>query len=234
MEQIRNYVEALFSALPKTGELLRIKQEMLANLEEKYAALLAEGKNENEAMGAVIASIGSADELRAELGFSEDPAVNPVAEPVSAPAHDPALLAEYRSYLDHQHLFIAIAVALFILSPIMYQVFEGLGDNIFGQVAMFGAIAAGVVLIIFGSRRDDYYEDVLGLGRKEHGDAAPTSGKRNRLTALFASLAFPIATVVYLCLGFSADLWHPGWIIFVICGVLTGAIAAIEEYRRGE
>lgn len=67
MEAIRNYVEALFATLPQNADTQRIKADMLANLEEKYHALLDEGKNEAEATGLVIASIGSADELREEF-----------------------------------------------------------------------------------------------------------------------------------------------------------------------
>ena len=44
MEAICNYVEALFASLPQNADTQRIKDDMLANLEEKYQALLAEGK----------------------------------------------------------------------------------------------------------------------------------------------------------------------------------------------
>ena len=40
MEAIRNYVEALFATLPQNADTRRIKADMLANLEEKYHALL--------------------------------------------------------------------------------------------------------------------------------------------------------------------------------------------------
>ena len=45
MEAIRNYVEALFAALPQREDVLRVKADMLANLEDKFNALLDEGKN---------------------------------------------------------------------------------------------------------------------------------------------------------------------------------------------
>ena len=64
MEAIRNYVEALFATLPQREDVLRVKADMLANLEDKFNALLDEGKNEAEATGIVVASIGSAEELR--------------------------------------------------------------------------------------------------------------------------------------------------------------------------
>ena len=71
MEAIRNYVEALFAGLPQREDVLRVKADMLANLEEKFNALLDEGKNEAEATGIVAASIGSAEDLREQFGVRE-------------------------------------------------------------------------------------------------------------------------------------------------------------------
>ena len=50
MEIIGNYIEMAFSTLPKTPELYRLKEEMIANLEDKYLELKAQGKTENEAV----------------------------------------------------------------------------------------------------------------------------------------------------------------------------------------
>ena len=112
MESIRNYVEALFATLPQREDVLRVKADMLANLEDKFNALLDEGKNEAEATGLVIASIGSAEELRSELGLDADSAEIP-SEPASKTV-DPALAEEYRQYQERKHVLIAVAVALFL------------------------------------------------------------------------------------------------------------------------
>ena len=42
MEAIHNYVETLFAVLPQREDVLRVKDDMLANLEEKFRALLEE------------------------------------------------------------------------------------------------------------------------------------------------------------------------------------------------
>ncbi|MDY3618292.1 permease prefix domain 1-containing protein [Agathobaculum sp.] len=223
MEQIRNYVEALFASLPKTKDIVQMKLDMLENLEEKYHAYLAEGKNENEAAGLVIASIGSLDDLRAELGLSEETSEAPLEDARTA---DPALAAEYRKFKTSMGVGIAVAVALFILSPVSYIFGVSVFSKTVGIFLFFLCIAAGVGLCILFGVREEYYEDMLGLKKKDDEGSG-------RLTKLFSAIAFPIAAVIYLCLGFFADLWHPGWIIFVVTGVLTGAIAAIEEYRRG-
>ena len=127
MEAIRNYVEALFAGLPQRGDVLRVKEDMLANLEDKFTALLDEGKNEDEATGIVIASIGSAEELREELGLADNASApdTEVKEPHSGgKIVDPTVAEEYRRYQERKHVMIAVAVALFILSPFTCDFFE--------------------------------------------------------------------------------------------------------------
>lgn len=72
MNQIKNYIEAMFSSLPKTKEVIEMKLNMIDNMEEKYEALIAEGKQENEAIGIVVTQFGSIDELRSELGIPSE------------------------------------------------------------------------------------------------------------------------------------------------------------------
>ncbi|MDR3596662.1 permease prefix domain 1-containing protein [Clostridium sp.] len=67
METIKNYLENMFQALPKTEEILRLKNELLLNMEEKYSELKSQGKTENEAIGIVISEFGNIDELLNEM-----------------------------------------------------------------------------------------------------------------------------------------------------------------------
>ena len=67
METIRTYLENLFAQLPETPELVRLRDDMLRTMEDKYEELKSEGKSENEAVGIVISEFGNIDELLAEL-----------------------------------------------------------------------------------------------------------------------------------------------------------------------
>ena len=169
MEAIRNYVEALFATLPQRGDVLRVKADMLANLEDKYNTLLAEGKNEAEAIGLVIASIGSAQELRSGFGLDAG-ASEELPETASKPV-DPALAEEYRQYQERKHVLIAVAVALFILAPFVQNLFSSiLSIDTIGTFLFFVMVAAGVVICILATRRNAYYRELFGLSRED--DAA--------------------------------------------------------------
>lgn len=235
MEAIRNYVEALFATLPQNADAQRIKTDMLTNLEEKYHTLLEEGKNEAEATGIVIASIGSADELRETFGFADEPApVEPDAVPHAESAQpDPAVVQEYGRYQTRKHIMIATAVALFILSPFTRSFFDDtLHLETPGTFVMFVIIATGVALCILSGRKDGYYRELYGLGRDEDDISDREDEEQHPISTLFASIAFPVAAAVYVCIGVFYDLWHPSWVIFLFCTAVTAAIAAYEEYRR--
>lgn len=70
METIKNYLENMFQVLPKTDEILRLKNELLLNMEEKYTELKSQGKTENEAIGIVISEFGNIDELLNEMDIN--------------------------------------------------------------------------------------------------------------------------------------------------------------------
>lgn len=72
METIRNYLDTMFQNLPASPELRRLKEDLLANMEDKYQELKENGASENEAVGRVISEFGNIDELLNELGLSPD------------------------------------------------------------------------------------------------------------------------------------------------------------------
>ena len=76
METIKNYLDNMFSGLPKTARVLDLKNNILSNMEEKYSELKSQGKSENEAIGIVISEFGNIDELVTELGIYKEDQTN--------------------------------------------------------------------------------------------------------------------------------------------------------------
>lgn len=69
MNTIETYILNIFSTLPKTDEIEKLKEELLANMEEKYEDLKELGKSENEAISIVISEFGDIDELLLQLNI---------------------------------------------------------------------------------------------------------------------------------------------------------------------
>lgn len=72
MDTIRSYIETMFRELPQTPEVLRMKEQLLEHMEEKYNELKAEGKPEHEVIGIVLSEFGDIQEIKQALGIDEE------------------------------------------------------------------------------------------------------------------------------------------------------------------
>lgn len=69
MDAIIDYLDNIFSPLPKSQQITQLKEELLVNMEEKYLELKQTGKTENEAVGIVISEFGNIDEIIEEFSL---------------------------------------------------------------------------------------------------------------------------------------------------------------------
>lgn len=164
MNTIHNYVESVFINLPRTPEMLRLKEDMLRNMEEKYQDLKAKGISENEAIGTVLSEFGNIDEIIEEYELSaedDDESLDTLS----------LNEVEAEDYLQHRHQYafsIALGVFLCILSVALFfavaTVFEYLfpsvsedTSGVFSIITLLLTVAVGVALfIIFGMKESGY------------------------------------------------------------------------------
>lgn len=71
MNTLETYILNIFSTLPNTDQIEKLKEELLANMEEKYEELKELGKSEADAISIVISEFGDIDELLLELNVKE-------------------------------------------------------------------------------------------------------------------------------------------------------------------
>ena len=53
--------------------------------------------------------------------------------------------------------------------------------------------------------------------------------KPNTVLKIAQDMLYPLATVVYLIMGFVWDLWYPGWLIFVVAALISLLLSAINR-----
>jgi hypothetical protein len=150
----------MFAPLPKTAEMKRIKEDLLANMEDKYEELKQSGKSENEAIGIVISEFGNIDELVKELD------IDVASEEADEDGVDPASLTDEQvdDYLDDSTktgkligfgvgLCIAGAASLVLLSQLAEDgLLFGMGQDtgaVIGVVTLFLLVAPAVGLFIY-------------------------------------------------------------------------------------
>jgi len=123
METIKSYLDNMFRNLPKTREILKLHNDLLSNMEDKYNELKNEGKSENEAIGIVISEFGNIDELINELGINvkEEASALPIVTEEEAYSYMAAKKAE--------GLHVSIGVSLCILGAAMLIFINKLIEN---------------------------------------------------------------------------------------------------------
>lgn len=169
METINSYLNNVFASLPQNGQMLKLKQEMLATMEEKYYELKQEGKSENEAVGIVISEFGNIDELMAELGIKAVPeeAYLPVVTDEEAISY---LTVKKRSgLLTGIGVFMCLTgVALLIListlseSGLLGEGLLGKAGGTLGVIALLLFIVPAVSIFIYSSTKLERYKYLEG------------------------------------------------------------------------
>lgn len=165
METIRNYLENIFSSLPKSAEIIKLKDELLSNMEEKYWELKESGKTENEAIGIVISEFGNIDELIKELGIENRKQLDNIPT---------ITMEEAENYMRDKVKYgklIAVGVMLCILAPaILMFTHNIIIGGVFGTeinvetleglsvIPLFILIAIAVGLFIYAGTQLDKYK----------------------------------------------------------------------------
>lgn len=171
METIINYLDNMFNNMPKTSEMTKLKEDILANMEDKYHELKNDGKTENEAIGIVISEFGNIDELIEEFELDQhDEAQHDEAEEESLTYMNDEVVHDYLRMNKGFAKMIGLGVLLCILAPailvlynqLMYGGVFGIGsegfDKIAGLIPFFLFIAIAVVIFIYTGMSMEKYK----------------------------------------------------------------------------
>ncbi len=207
--KIRNYIQRAFEDVPKTKKSTELQEELISNLVEKFNDQLKLGKTEEEAYQIVIAGIGDLSELTE--GLRERHVLS-----VITPAER-----------KKSAMFVAIAVGLFIISPMMVVLFSGLGLETVGVALMFTSIATGVGLLIYnGASKPKYIREEETLV-EEFKEWKSKNTKNRALYGALSAAYWLIVVATYLYVSFNFSSFHYSWIIFIIAAAIYNIIKAL-------
>jgi hypothetical protein len=212
--KIRNYIQRAFEDVPKTKKSTELQEELISNLVEKFNDQLKLGKTEEEAYQTVIAGIGDLSELTE--GLRERHVLS-----VITPAER-----------KKSALLVAIAVGLFIISPMMVVIFSEFGLETVGIAIMFTCIATGVGLLIYnGASKPKYIREEETLV-EEFKEWKSKNTKNRALYGALGAAYWLIVVVIYIFVSFNFSAFHYSWIIFIIAAAVYNIIKAL--YLMGQ
>ena len=161
METIKSYLDNMFANMPKTPALIKLKEDLLSSMEDKYNEMKYHGKSENEAIGIVISEFGNIDELIREMNIEVPSPMQPTV---------PVITKEEAERMIHDKKFfgnlIALGVFLCITAPAIFvlgttltgfQIGEDRAATLF-LFPLFLMIAIAVGLFIFSGIQLEQYK----------------------------------------------------------------------------
>lgn len=215
-DKLRAYIDYTFRDAPQIKRTIELKEEMLQNLIEKYDDLIAEGKTEEAAYNIATASIGDISDLIKELNKSA----------TGAHTNSPETMARSN---ERSARLTAIAVALYILSPVPCIIFQ---DAIFGPVMLFVMVALATGLIIYNSMTKVKFNKMDDTVVEEFKEWKYSNTQEYRTFRAIKSAISSITVVVYLLVSFLTGAWHITWIIFLISSAIVSIVKAAFDMKR--
>jgi uncharacterized membrane protein YphA (DoxX/SURF4 family) len=198
-KRIEDHVNALFANMPKENYVLDIKEELLANLNDKYNDLITSGKSEDEAYALVISGIGDINNLLGDLGQS--------------PQYQPLEIAKNQ---QTRGIIISIGIALYVLSIIPVIWFGQIGRTNIGVILMFTICAVATGFVVFGNTisKSKYTKADNSFVEKYKEKVVCDNNRRKLMDAITSSL-WTLIVVFYFALSFITHWWHITWVIFI-------------------
>jgi len=199
-KKIEAHVDTLFTNAPNGRYAPDIKEELLANLSDKYDDLVASGKNEDEAFALVISSIGDIDNLLRDLG--------------ETPEYQPLEIEKRRQM---RGVFLSIGIALYVLSMIPIILADRIGDTIIGLVVMIVICAVATGFIVYGNNIGKVeYSKMDNSFVEAYKEKVAVDNNCAKLRNSISWAMWSLIVVIYFVFSFISGWWHVSWIVFPI------------------
>ncbi|SHJ77014.1 hypothetical protein SAMN02745163_02555 [Clostridium cavendishii DSM 21758] len=216
-EKLNREVDELFKNAPKTSRANELKEEVLANLIDRYNDLIAGGKNEEEAIKKAIAGVGDIDELIRGLNKS-----------------DVFNYEQLQKDKQKSALILSISVGLYIMSVVVLILCTSLFD-VSGEISVclmltIDAVATGLIIYNANSRPKYIKADNTMVEDFKEWKSANT--ERNNILRSVKSLVWTLTLIAYFIFSFAFHGWAYSWIIFFIGFAVERVVTLIFQIKE--
>lgn len=217
IEKFRVKLNELFENAPQTSRARELKEELLANLMDRYNDLLASGKSEEEAFNIAIAGIGDIDEII--VGLKDSYEFNP---------------EQMRKDREKRAFILSISIGMYIMSVVILimltSVFRVSGDVAICIMLTIDALATSL-LIYNAVSRPKYIkaDDTIVEEFKEWKSANNTE---KEVINSIKSIMWLVIITLYFLLSFTLRIWSFSWVLFIIGAAIERVITLIFQLRK--
>ena len=199
-KRIVEHVDELFVGVAPEPKVLEIKEELLANLNEKYLDLLAAGQSEEAAYVSVLSGIGDIHDLLRDFT-----------------PFGPYSGAEIERKRNLKNILLSIGAAIYVLSLAVLLLFSRSGLESMGLTVTILCWAVATGLIVYGVNLGKMsYEKRGDTFVEQYKEKLAAFESSANLKKAVNSAFWPLVVVIYLALSFFSRRWDITWIIFLI------------------
>ncbi len=224
-QKIKNYVDVLFSDIPRTKKAIELKEEVLSNLSERFDDYMMEGNTENQAYSLAVSNMGDVDELLASV--RPDANFVQIADKYRKKKARCLVIAIVLGFLGLSSLLGAASAGEFVGNFIGPH-FENL-ISIGGLIGMlfFFCIAGAIAIYTYTTIPTEYkdYNEVVAKDEKIN----KTKGEKKRDSIM--SIYWLVVTLLYFTTSFFTMQWGRTWIIWPIAAIIAEIIKSVYEMR---
>lgn len=124
------------------------------------------------------------------------------------------------------HHKFAIAITIGVVFCILSLIGAGICTAIFGEDSMISVICFWI-FVMMGVSVFVYYGILSSVYPNTNNEMKHK--EKEKLDSKISGVIMLVATMIYLIIGFLWGLWHPGWIVFVVGGILCGISSILLE-----
>jgi len=244
-DKIRFYVNGMFETLPKTKDVIDIKQNILESMEDKYSEYVGSGMDEDEAFSKVVKEFGNIEEIKTTLGLKDNSSQGGGEEFFSGSGngYERVKKDEPRNFGSQDKSNGNCGNSCnsgYNENQFRKNVNETkLQGNLTGLVMLLfviGFFIAGAfgywhpawVLIPIGG----VFCGILGILFEIHNSKKRGLNNKKNISGSISGLIMLSAVIIYMLLGVFADKWHPAWVIFPLAAVLCGITGTIGDFKN--
>ncbi len=209
--ELSSHLDLLFQNAPNTRKAFELKEELLANSDERYNDLLASGVSPENAYKNVVNSIGDVTELFRGLEVTSIDDSSITEEKIKQ-------LAIIKTIAAGLYLFSAVVFFLFVLLESSFR--SNLNLYIIGLIIMILIDIIPTCMLVYAScMYPDYYkkDDTIVENFKEW---KSETKKLKSIKGAVLCVLWAAAVLLYFGISYSTWSWASTWMIFLVavCG----------------
>jgi len=224
--KIREYINEMFVDAPKTKKALEMKEEMIANAEEKFNDMITEGYQEEDAFAVVIHSIGNVEELFQELK-KRDGSMRLYSE-------------EELSLQQKKARYTAIAVGLYIFAGAVFFTFQIVAEslNYAFDIGMIGFVITALicivptVMLVYVSQLAPKYRKNEDTMVEEYKEWKSGNNRYKEIRRAVSCIIWTLAIMLYFLVSFTTMAWYITWVIFLIAACAESIVQLVFSMKR--